>query len=297
MAPIKKIWNEVRAFVYTLIVFLIIIGAVFLYSGIWPPFVVVESASMQHSDDTSRIGIMDTGDLILVKEHSEGDEVVTYVEGYSTDHRTFGDYGDVIVYQRDGTDRYTPVIHRAIVLLVYNSTSASYDVPSLEGFPSDLWSHDGVQDGRWWALAGDLTIYQVGYEDATIIIPLDDLLSYGRGGFITKGDNNNMIDQNSISPISSGPVQDGWVVSAARGELPWFGLLKLWATGMYAPYGEGVPENSWTNMFVCIALIIVVPFTADLSNTLLKRRGIDVVARISSKMPWHKKKEEGKDKK
>ncbi|MFA5312707.1 MAG: S26 family signal peptidase [Methanomassiliicoccales archaeon] len=297
MASFKKVWKEVRAFVYTLIIFLLVIGALLLYSGIWPPFVVVESASMQHSDETSKVGIMDTGDLVLVQEYSEDDEIVTYVEGYSTDHRTFGDYGDVVIYQRDGTDRYTPVIHRAIVLLVYNSTSTSYDVPSLERLPSELWSHDGVNDGRWWALDGDLTIYHVGYEDATVVIPLDDLLSYGRGGFITKGDNNNMIDQNSYSPISDGPVQDDWIVSVAKGELPWFGLLKLWATGMYAPYGEGVPENSWTNMFVCIALIVVVPFAVDLSNTMLKRRGIDVAAKISSKMPWRKKKEGRKDEK
>jgi signal peptidase I len=297
MASIKSVWKEIRAFVYTLIVFIIIIGAVFLYSGLWPPFVVVESKSMQHSDDTSKIGIMDTGDLILVQEYSSDDGIVTYVEGYSTGHKTFGDYGDVVVYQRDGTDRYTPVIHRAIVLLLYNSTWNSYYVPSLADFPADLWSHDGVQDGCWWNLTGDLTIYHVGYKDATIVIPLDSLLSYGRGGLITKGDHNDVIDQNSYQPISDGPVQDDWIVSVAKGELPWFGLVKLWASGQYQPYGDGVPENSWTDLFACIALIIAVPIAIDVSNSLLKRRGIDIRARVTSKMPWRNKDDRKKEKK
>ncbi|QLH74885.1 MAG: S26 family signal peptidase [Methanomassiliicoccales archaeon] len=289
MVTAKKVWDEVRSFVITIAVFLIIIGALFLYSGIWPPFVVVESGSMQHSDDRSKIGIMDTGDLILVRELGEDGGIVTYVEGYSTGYRTFGDYGDVVMYKRDGTDRFTPVIHRAIVLLEFNSTSGSYDVPSLANLPNEKWSHDGASDGRWWDLDGTLYIYGVGYKKETLEIHLDDLLSYGRGGYITKGDHNDVIDQNPQAPISTGPVLEEWVIGTAKAELPWFGLIKLWFSGQYRPYGPGVPDNSWTALFLTIALMVLVPIAVEVGDVLLKRRGIDVVARIRSKVPWTKK--------
>jgi len=291
MASARSIWKETRGLILTAVAIIVILGALVVYSGIWPPLVVVESKSMQHSDTTSKLGVIDTGDIVVVQKFDNQDDLVTYVEGYSSDHRSFGDYGDVVIYKRDGSDVYTEVIHRAIILLVWNSTSASFDVPSLADFPSDHWSHDGVQDGQWWDLTGDLTIYHVGYKDQEVIIPLSEYLSTGRGGLITKGDNNDDIDQNAYGALSS-PVQDDWIVSVAKGELPWFGLVKLWANGQVSPYDGYAPDNSWTDLFEAIVLIIAIPIAIDVGDYLLKRRGIDVWARIKAKMPWRKKDEE-----
>ena len=47
-----------------------------------------------HSSD-SRIGIIDTGDMLLVKDPDSKD-ITTYVEGSKSGYRSFGEYGDDI---------------------------------------------------------------------------------------------------------------------------------------------------------------------------------------------------------
>lgn len=274
-----KVFYELKGIIFAIIAVVIIIGALFVYSGIWPPLVVVESGSMEHSDTTSYIGIIDTGDMVLVQKATSYDLVSTYVESYGTGHKTFGDFGDVIIYQRYGSSQYTPVIHRAIINLEFNSTSSRFDAPSLADFPTNLWAHDGASDGAWWSMTGDLAIYNVGYKNETVHIPLGDLAKYKHGGFITKGDHNDMIDQNTISPICREPVLQGWLVGEAKGELPWFGLLKLWVSGQFTPYGPGVHANSWTDMFICIFFIIAIPVGLDVATILFKRKGIDIWAK------------------
>ncbi|SVA65471.1 uncharacterized protein METZ01_LOCUS118325, partial [marine metagenome] len=74
----------------------------FAYSGNWPPMVVIESGSMEHDGHTNykepgytHLGIIDTGDLVIVKEAGKSD-IVTYLEGKKTGYEKYGDYGDVI---------------------------------------------------------------------------------------------------------------------------------------------------------------------------------------------------------
>ena len=112
------------------VVVAIIMGSLYAYTGMWPPMVVVESGSMQHSDDRSYIGVIDTGDIVLSKETSFSD-ITTYVEGRSTGYQKYGDYGDVIIYRPMGKDT-TPIIHRAVLYLEWNSISA-FDVEGLRG--------------------------------------------------------------------------------------------------------------------------------------------------------------------
>ena len=81
-------------------------------------------------------------------------------------YKTYGDYGDVVIYDRDGSTAQTPVIHRAIVELVYNSTSNSFDIPSIANVPASKWSGDG-QSGNG-TTHRSLTIYQVGYKNQTV---------------------------------------------------------------------------------------------------------------------------------
>jgi hypothetical protein len=71
--------------------------------------------------------------------------------------------------------------------------------------------------------------------------------------------------------ISWTPVKAGWISGIARGELPWFGLLKLWITGP-APDGP-VPENSKTALFVSLGLLIGGPIAIDLTSMVLERKG------------------------
>jgi signal peptidase len=79
--------------------------ALYMYAGVWPPLVSVSGTSMYpHMKD---------GDLILV-QGIDYSKIVTYEAGEAGNYSTFGNYGDVIVYQPFGRKDMTPVIHRAM---------------------------------------------------------------------------------------------------------------------------------------------------------------------------------------
>lgn len=252
-----------KDFAIALIILSIILGSLYVYSGRWPPMVVVESSSMSHSE-SSQLGIIDTGDIVVVKE-TPFDDIITYVEGKAVGHSTYGQYGDVIIFRPMGSTERTPVIHRPVVHIEYNSTSRSFDVPSLEPleFGVDWWA----PQGRWYDLNESLSIIGYGYRSVNVTIRLNDLLHYGHSGFITMGDNNiapkdapteGRYDQ-LYSNICPAPVKDEWVEGKARGQLPWFGILKLSVMGRT----DDVPANSVVYLVLSIAAIIAAPFVVD----------------------------------
>jgi len=246
--------------------------AMYAYTGLWPPLVVVESSSMMHTDDnTSKIGVIDTGDLVLVKDIDSADDIVTYLEGVHTDYSTYGDYGDVIVYKINGDDSRTPIIHRAIAYLELNAGGASYTCDALqylERGPNGKWDTADDTD-EWDHLTSALYIYRVGYKHQTVTIRVDRISSSDdRHGFVTKGDHNSDVD---LFRLVSGPIPVSWVVGEARGEIPWFGLLKLWASG---GLDEEAPANSVRNLWIAMALIVVAPVTIDVVLTFRIRRRI-----------------------
>jgi len=293
-----KLWNVVRQYkvlVGGLLTMAILLLAVFIYAGMWPPVYVVESESMQHSDDRSFIGTIDTGDLVIVQS-SDGSDVRTYVESYPDGHRTFGDYGDVIVYERYGWSDYTPIIHRAMLRLEYNSTSSSFDIPSLAGLPAEKWGNGPLEDGRWWNLTDVVEVYDVGYRSAVLRVDLLELLSFyadhelDHDGIITMGDHNvreiggtyiGFYDQYPGAAVCREPVMDEWIIGEAKAELPWLGLIKLWVNGNMP---ANTPDNSKNALLIVLALIIAVPLAMDMTGLVLQRRGIDVCARIKERM-------------
>ena len=292
-----KIWGVVRRYkvvIGGMIIVLMLLGGLIAYSGIWPPIFVVESASMQHSDTESDFGIIDTGDLVVVQA-TGGDHVRTYVECYPDGHRSFGDFGDVIIYERYGRSEYTPIIHRAMLRLEFNNTALSFDIPSLALLPAEKWSNGPVENGRWWNLSSYVEIYDIGYRSALLRLDLADLLSYydaqglDHGGIITMGDHNvvkmngdcvGIYDQ-STTTICREPIMDGWIVGEANLEIPWLGLIKLWVNGNMP---SNTPENSKTGLMVTLAVLIVVPLAIDLTGVVLKKKGIDPWARIKELM-------------
>src|SRR6266540_2776343 len=117
------------------------LGAVYAYTSNWPPMVVVESDSMQHSGASSYLGVIDTGGLVLVQAVHSASEVVTYVGGRASGYETYSNDGDVIIFHEPGLPlTATPIIHRAIVYVEYPSAlPMTADVPSLATFP-DPWT-------------------------------------------------------------------------------------------------------------------------------------------------------------
>lgn len=266
----------------------LVLVAMFAYTGLWPPLVVVESNSMMHGEDnTSHIGTVDTGDLVLVKKVDSASDIETYMDGLVSGHKTYGDYGDVVIYKRGGSDASTPIIHRALIYLEINSDGASYRSESLRNAPTGKWSTSNPTD-TWDRLTSSLTISNVGYNGLTVTIDISGLSLSNRSGFITKGDHNTGIDQ--IYAVN-GPVDFGWVVGKARGEIPWFGLLKLWST---KSLGSPAPSNSVRDLWISIALIIVTPIIVDIALTYRERRELSRkrAATLEKEQPAHSK--EGK---
>ena len=221
----------------------------FAYSGNWPPMVVIESGSMEHDNNPlyseprySHIGTIDTGDLVVVKKAKKSD-IVTYLEGKKTDYKKYGDYGDVIVYYKNGIETYdgqpvTPVIHRAMAWVeVVDKENETYYIPEIDT-----------------TFQGKIQLAEIGLGGGASIQNIQN------SGYITKGDStgNPHPDQLTHYDITGAPVQPvdpGWVVGMAKGELPWFGLIKLRVT-QPDNYYEAPPQCRtmlWASMFIVLA--------------------------------------------
>ena len=190
----EKVLLTIRDVLAAVAIVGILLAALWAYTGQFPntPMVVVTSGSMMHADAPyGKIGTIDPGDLILVKKISGRDDVITRGARNNpmTHHRTYGDYGDVIIYYPMGNKERTPIIHRAICWVEYRG--------------------------------GKYTVKEYGIENAsTISISELHLFDYEptNSGFITKGDNNELPDQYSSGGICAQPVKPEWIIGKARGE-------------------------------------------------------------------------------
>ncbi|MCX6651688.1 MAG: S26 family signal peptidase [Methanomassiliicoccales archaeon] len=283
----SEFWAAVRRFrvlIAILLVVALLEGALLAYSGVWPPLYAVKSNSMQHSDRESALGVIDTGDLIIVKS-SDGDDVRTYVECYPLGDKSFGDYGDVIVYERYGFYHLTWICHRAMLRLEYNESGGGFDAPSLADLPADKWGNGECEDGRWWNLSERVEIYDVGYRSATLRVNLTELLEYFtvfgpcHGGLITMGDHNlelvdgewlGLCDQSSVTDMCREPIPDDWIKGKAGVEIPWLGLIRLYVNGGKNVY---TPENSKGGLILVLSLFVLVPLSIELARMVWREGG------------------------
>lgn len=221
-------------------------------SGVDPPFTVIESQSMQHSD-SSEIGIIDTGDMILVKS-PEKTKITTLVEGFVTNEKYFGDYGSVIIYKRDVGN---PVIHRAILYLEYNQNNGTWSAPSLENY-TEGWSIDGKQDiSQINCLSGELTIKLPGNYRSVNAIHINLNTLKPQSGYITMGDNNQNIDQNSSNISDKTLVSENMIKSVAWKEIPWVGSIKLIANGKIDNVFSNVPNTIPDLLSFAVTIILI----------------------------------------
>lgn len=174
----------------------------FAVSGVWPPLVAVESGSMQPN--------MKKGDLVFVVEEQrfspdyahEKTGVVTHEIAVDHDYWKFGGQGDVVVYQPNGRDGTTPVIHRAM-----------------------FWVNDSE---NWYDEANPE------YVDAENCDQLRNCPA-PHAGFITKGDNDLTNDYYDQARGISSPVKPSWVRGTAEYRIPWLGWVRLTVSGSSVP--------------------------------------------------------------
>jgi signal peptidase len=279
---ISAFWDISKDVIIAFIIVLLIISSIFIYTGNWPPVVVVESDSMQHHDTQSSLGVIDTGDLVLVKKIESRSDVITYMQGkFGGDHETYGEWGDVLIYRKNGYSDITPVIHRAIIWVEYNETSHSFDIPQLKNHNApDEW--DVISgERRWYNLSSSIILKEIGYDKHNVQINLASILSSYQtqnvtphSGFITLGDHNKgSYDQNSLPDGHGGrvrPIKPEWVVGVARGEIPWFGLIKLYFQDNTIT--QRAPSNSFTMLWISLILIFAIPISIDIVLILYDRR-------------------------
>lgn len=262
-----------------IVVVLIVFGIIFLYTQNWPPEVVIESRSMQHSDTDSFIGVIDTGDIVLVQVAPSKSHVVTWVEGRAASHATYSDFGDVIVYRPPTNPSGTPWIHRAILYVEWNDTGNGYDIPSLLSIPAADWVAEdaaGMPMPFPYAITGSVYLKHLGFRgDLGITFDLREFIvqGYRQDGYITMGDYNANRDCATVRDPCAAKPYDRWIVphgnviGKARGELPWFGLIKLLVSSTPSccrSWGDPTaPKNSWDSLAVSIVLLAAAPFLID----------------------------------
>ncbi|WP_455392138.1 S26 family signal peptidase [[Eubacterium] cellulosolvens] len=255
----QNLISTCKEFMIWVIIILIILGSFYGYAGRWPPVVVVESNSMMHGED-STVGTMDTGDLVIVKKVSSKNDITTYAQGLKDNYERYNAPGDVVAFKKNGGTGIE-VIHRAVVWIVYNSSGfngrqslrnfGSFDIPSL---------------GLYNITNFTITNYKSNNSDLTIdLIPiLQNFQEYNRqphGGLLTKGDNNDQIDQLSdlrdSKKLPLEPVRFDWVVGKANGEIPWLGLINLFLAGKTSEPGKSAPATSVNMLCVTIVSLII----------------------------------------
>ena len=269
---LKKVLVDVaKDVLLAFVVVCIVMLALFAYCGIWPPMVVVESGSMQRFNDKSLVGVIDTGDMVFVKKVGGTDDLVTYVDGEASDYSKYGAYGDVVIYRPNGLSvredgsKVVPIIHRLVLWIEVNETAVS----NIEGYIDYSNYTFDVPSLMLYGTTELITLRDYGYWKDTVTINLSGLLMYfehtdkiPHGGYITMGDNNAPFYDQPLSGAYE-PVLPEWIVGKAIGEIPWFGLIKLKVTG--SPL-QGVPRNSWTNLYITLFLLLFIPFVLDMGT-------------------------------
>jgi len=279
-----------------LVIIIVIIVALFIYTGNWPPLVVVESNSMMHGDQESNVGAIDTGDMVLVKNVDKDYryEIRTYQgEEYRVDlglteittwvekkEKHYDNWGDVIIFKKDGSEE-TPVIHRAVVWLDVNTTKAnlippeySFDIPSLH-----LYGQSGtIYLEKYPAYGKD------GFNNVTLELDLNALITKHtklgkepQSGYITKGDwNADKVDQFSLeTTFGSGVyidiVRPDWIIGKAKFEIPWFGLIKLQITGKLTDTNPA-PEHTWWYLIFTLVIIVASVILIDIAIAFFSKK-------------------------
>lgn len=297
----------------------ILLMAVWAYTGqAFPsqaPLVVVESGSMMHGpyrggkigDPTGwgnppfgRIGTIDPGDLVLVKDVDEVTDVETAFGSGS--RGGYGGHGDVIVFKPFGSTG-TPIIHRAMLLVEASpegctpQVDCTYRVPEAcaPEFTEYVRSIQGTVEALCQGTMDPITILleRDGLELKMTNYPCDQCGPFYTS-FLTRGDNNDHNDQlaqeggRCNTSCNSPPVRLEWVIGKARGEVPWFGMIKLMIYGneRYRPdtdptlganwkvLAATAPWDIWLSLFLAVGVLVATPVTIDLvRNRLAKRAG------------------------
>ena len=170
-------------------------------------------------------GSIEDGDLVKMVDVGSFQGVTTYVEGREKGYSKAGSYGDVLFFKPNGDEDATLIVHRAVVSVYFNSSTyhpltgegGGFDIPSL-----NILNVNGtisIKDYEWPRIP----------DPYTLVIDLGEVLdNFARigkrphSGFITKGDNNRLVDQTGVFTDTGDlfePVTVDWIRGRMEGKL------------------------------------------------------------------------------
>ena len=240
----------VRGIFFILVLILIVFFLLWTYTGQWfaQPLVVIESGSMEHTPPMystdppfGRLATIDAGDLLLSKKVMTRKDITVHGGNFGgaqaeNGWKSYGDYGDAIIFFPDGHMDEISVVHRAMCWV---------DV-------KDLGS-----ERRY-------TIQEFGIYNQSSLGPIPELgLDYTvtpnwtHSGFLTKGDNNKIFDNLANQGIyqSTQPIKVEWIEGKARGEIPWFGTINLLLADIVS--GTNKVNNVHEDCLICLIVVII----------------------------------------
>jgi len=242
-------------------VFLVLI-ILWTYTGQWfaAPMVAIESGSMEHPQNApfGRVGTIDAGDMVLVQKVSKQSDVIPYKYAENNNDKNsffYQNWGDVIIYRPLGRTDVSQIIHRAMcwVTVTMEGSHTYYTIEEHDIYNQSL-----------------LTIPELGLYD----FPPRPDMAWSHSGFLTKGDNNDIVDQ--ATSICREPIQVGWISGKARSEIPWIGTINLFFEDIL--HGKNTVENVHPDCLMClgivITLLISVPIVWDVYDYLKDKKKI-----------------------
>ncbi len=281
----ESLWDWIKPLLAAFIAVGLILGGMVLYTGNWPPMAVVSSDSMQHSSTVADFGVLNIGDVVLVKKVTSASQITTYVVGQESGFSSYGEFGNVIIYNSHDINQRPnpgpPVIHRAILYLQYNASGGGYDIPSLLHLPFSQWYVVGpaAQSHDIYNVKGSIVIKDVGYPGTPVYIPISNFVGKANySGFVTMGDYNhafrgeNATDQSPSVGICPLPVKLQWIVGIAEGYLPYVGLIKLELTPGSIPPNQAPAANSVYALVLILTAIVTVPIASELVLYIRRER-------------------------
>lgn len=247
----------IRDVVVALLAVFVILMILWGYTGQWfaAPMVAIESGSMEHPNSPfGRLGTIDAGDMVLVQKVTKRSDVIPHgglIKGAEAEKgwQTYSDYGDVIIYRPMGRTDVSQIIHRAMCWV---------DVYTSNGHTTYTIVDYGIHNET------SLTIPELG------LINRDP--EWNHSGFLTKGDNNEVIDE--ITDICPQPVKVEWISGKARLEIPWLGTINLFFEDLL--HGKNTVGNVHQDSLICLGIVITIlvsiPVILDLYEYLKKRK-------------------------
>jgi signal peptidase len=245
-----------RDVIIALLAVFVILMILWGYTGQWfaAPMVAIESGSMEHPDSPfGRLGTIDAGDMVLVVKVTKRSDIIPHggpIKGAEAENgwRSYGNYGDVIIYKPLGRTDVSQIIHRAMCWV-------------------DVYTTNGQTT---------YTIVDYGIDNKTVL-DIPELGLYNRdprwthSGFLTKGDNNDVIDE--ITDICPEPVKVEWISGKARFEIPWLGTINLFFEDLL--HGTHTVQNVHEDCLIClgivIAILVSIPILLDVREYIKKK--------------------------